>query len=98
PPLSTLFPYTTLFRSGRYYCSDDRKLLLFVCVARATLRKKMGGAHGHRDDRRVQERSENEKDDDEGHGLEHRRHFFDFVCACALDRKSTRLNSSHVEI
>src|SRR5438874_3805876 len=56
PPRSTLFPYTTLFRSG-----------LFLFVPRG-----------------FKEFKQEEADLAE-------------TCAC-LDRKSTRLNSSHVEI
>src|SRR5256885_16400571 len=59
PPRSTLFPYTTLFRSGRARCEAARQLA--------------GGQepHHHRGVRRQ--------------------------CARA-DRKSTRLNSSHLVI
>src|SRR5438874_8184731 len=61
PPRSTLFPYTTLFRS-----------------------QKQRGMHGvahpdHQDRRGDGDRSDHKKDDER-------------------DRKSTRLNSSHVEI
>src|SRR5690349_22691021 len=65
PPRSTLFPYTTLFRSQRL-CKISGKISLLVggVVAR------------HRDSRLVQT-------------PRHPR---------LLDRKSTRLNSSHVEI
>src|SRR2546430_17402077 len=59
PPRSTLFPYTTLFRSGD-----------FVAVAVADGLERAGGAEG--EDRAVQEGQ--------------------------LDRKSTRLNSSHSQI
>src|SRR5438874_8522390 len=55
PPRSTLFPYTTLFRSGVLYKAERGQLI--------SLRR---------------ERSETE--------------------VALLDRKSTRLNSSHVEI
>src|SRR5690349_23683008 len=65
PPRSTLFPYTTLFRSRRHRrtgqgvrTSDD--------VARAARRVELGGARG--------------------------------TARPPEDRKSTRLNSSHVEI
>src|SRR5690349_22710164 len=61
PPRSTLFPYTTLFRSGERARGPARQLL-----------PGLGAAHVHRPG-----------------------------CAGAAartDRKSTRLNSSHVEI
>src|SRR5256885_11971965 len=71
PPRSTLFPYTTLFRSARLRCSDARG----VRVRR--------GARGapHRAAAPVQER--------DVLGLDDRR---------IPDRKSTRLNSSHLVI
>src|SRR3712207_7400699 len=67
PPRSTLFPYTTLFRSGGY------AFVVFVVGAAglagvAGVGEAVGG------------------DDGCGHG------------AAALDRKSTRLNSSHANI
>src|SRR5690349_22659477 len=76
PPRSTLFPYTTLFRSGR-----------------GAGRGAAGRGHG---DRRVEHRDGEqarvdpvlrEDDHDPARGRE-----------AARDRKSTRLNSSHVEI
>src|SRR5690349_23635397 len=63
PPTSTLFPYTTLFRSGR---APGCRFLL-SCFAALILQLAAVEAHG----RRVN---------------------------AAKDRKSTRLNSSHVEI
>src|SRR2546430_12443327 len=68
PPRSTLFPYTTLFRSHGLFCLDDRALRRF--------RKLFSAYSGGR--RR--------------HGLPENEH--DVV----LDRKSTRLNSSHSQI
>src|SRR5438270_4327902 len=65
PPRSTLFPYTTLFRSQR-------------------------GEPLHRND---QERIDEDADDDAGDAVEHVG-----VFVYALDRKSTRLNSSHSQI
>src|SRR5688572_32749656 len=69
PPRSTLFPYTTLFRSG----ADARAGAV---------------ADGHHDDDR------GDADDD----AEHRQRGAHLVLADALDRKSTRLNSSHSQI
>src|SRR5256885_11569677 len=57
PPRSTLFPYTTLFRSS-FLAQDDIMRLIEGLV----------------------------------------RHFFHEVAGAALDRKSTRLNSSHLVI
>src|SRR5438874_6141160 len=66
PPRSTLFPYTTLFRSGPGIgCSDGRRV-------------------------RPGARRRDEARDVRGPGRHRRRR--------GRDRKSTRLNSSHVEI
>src|SRR5438477_7893554 len=59
PPRSTLFPYTTLFRSDRLNCVEDDR--------------RNGVAHGRRPAMR-------------------------FAEAPGPDRKSTRLNSSHMSI
>src|SRR2546429_4547012 len=52
PPRSTLFPYTTLFRSRKFFQADDIPLLLqierrdFVAHAREVLRRREGiGPH-----------------------------------------------------
>src|SRR5690349_23409479 len=76
PPRSTLFPYTTLFRSGRARrrAARDR-----VRARRRARRRLPRHARGVRSDRLHDERLL-----DEGPG--------------GGDRKSTRLNSSHVEI
>src|SRR5690606_39817046 len=92
PPFSALFPYTTLFRSGRSSCyTDSRKvggergrgpccldgLIHFHgCISQ-------GKPLGYCEECFV------------GFGL------FSFKClgqSCQGDRKSTRLNSSHVKI
>src|SRR5690349_24048192 len=64
PPRSTLFPYTTLFRSQRHDHGQHR-----LCDGR----RDQPGDHHHR--RRARD-----------------------LCGAGRDRKSTRLNSSHVEI
>src|SRR5690349_22191770 len=66
PPTSTLFPYTTLFRSHRHHL-DLLGALEDAVVDRHALRE-----------------AEDQVDHD--------------VAVPGLDRKSTRLNSSHVEI
>src|SRR5438874_9885494 len=71
PPRSTLFPYTTLFRSVREALPRDR--------AQEPLDRR--GAHGRR--RR---------------GRRGRVRAAVLLGPAARDRKSTRLNSSHVEI
>src|SRR2546430_13283319 len=75
PPRSTLFPYTTLFRSH-----IPLSLVLIGIVLRGsafTFWRYGGGAHGDREQRRW--------------GLL-------FAVASLIDRKSTRLNSSHSQI
>src|SRR5947209_20368224 len=72
PPTSTLFPYTTLFRSseGQVVAVRDRHV---KCIG-----AKLSGAGG-------------------GLGVE-RQDWFAFFIGQDLDRKSTRLNSSHANI
>src|SRR3712207_7782436 len=73
PPRSTLFPYTTLFRS----VLEHEQLAL---AGQADERP--AALERQRHPRRVLER---------GHGVDELRH-------ASLDRKSTRLNSSHANI
>src|SRR5690349_22679681 len=68
PPRSTLFPYTTLFRSDRIMLGD----ILTGCI-----RQRRGAA---------------------GRIFNRRRRRTSGPAAASGDRKSTRLNSSHVEI
>src|SRR5690625_6639962 len=65
PPRSTLFPYTTLFRSGSWQCADRR------CTPASGSVRRLRSPTG-RGTQQSRERTE--------------------------DRKSTRLNSSHVAI
>src|SRR3712207_8621797 len=75
PPRSTLFPYTTLFRSR-----VERDLHHLGLVARERRhRARIGRALGDDDVAGIDERLAHEVDD-------------------LLDRKSTRLNSSHANI
>src|SRR3712207_8936096 len=71
PPRSTLFPYTTLFRSRSLRCMEN---LLGICDCRQAARVGEFSAAGnaYADGRRT--------------------------TVGALDRKSTRLNSSHANI
>src|SRR2546421_4299505 len=75
PPRSTLFPYTTLFRSGRQAAAERG--------ARSPRRR--AGRASHRGDGRPAAAAR---------GLLHRVAHGEVV----LDRKSTRLNSSHDQI
>src|SRR5690242_21576726 len=70
PPRSTLFPYTTLFRSGRARQHESRGAALRTCRSR---RQRPMARNRHR------------------RGVEAARRR-------RLDRKSTRLNSSHMSI
>src|SRR5256885_13341639 len=77
PPRSTLFPYTTLFRSGLHGIDDDDAVLAFCD----------GAVLSGLDARRVVAvvtHGGNIRDVDHRH--------------LAADRKSTRLNSSHLVI
>src|SRR5262245_62516354 len=78
PPTSTLFPYTTLFRSPRRARRRDQGA---------------AGARAARDVDVLRRRVEPERDRRraEGHGIAR-------VPAAWADRKSTRLNSSHLGI
>src|SRR5690349_24074221 len=76
PPRSTLFPYTTLFRSVRRFCRDDNLATVWRNSEAAVPGK----------DRRLLRRNDGEFEQ-----LGRSR-------TSAEDRKSTRLNSSHVEI
>src|SRR5262245_63869831 len=81
PPTSTLFPYTTLFRSYLVADLDPVQILLLVHLARDG--PPVARQHGNRRRGRVD-------------GLHcHHRHA---VGADGEDRKSTRLNSSHLGI
>src|SRR5438876_2506990 len=82
PPRSTLFPYTTLFRSARHGGQHPAYSRLAVAVAH--------GMHGHHHGQAAGEQAEchdagkhDAREEMEGHGP---------------DRKSTRLNSSHPSI
>src|SRR5262245_63978749 len=85
PPISTLFPYTTLFRSKRVDLLIGRHRPELRGKRRAGPARHHDGGHdaadlaGHRDGHQV-------RDVDRGAEL------------LQLDRKSTRLNSSHLGI
>src|SRR3712207_8205014 len=89
PPRSTLFPYTTLFRSGadgRADLPDGGLLLPAGDVDGRSSRRRRGGAD-HLPLRRPAEPAEREDAAGAGGGV-----------PGAQDRKSTRLNSSHANI
>src|SRR2546430_10453298 len=86
PPRSTLFPYTTLFRSGDPlgpYRLGDRAAAFLQVPADHDLRWGLAVGAGDRGDGRVVERA--------GPGPA-------VAGDAAEDRKSTRLNSSHSQI
>src|SRR5207302_10979817 len=74
PPISTLFPYTTLFRSVRHERVADG--------GRELHEPRAAGLHRH----------------PLGHVARVERPGVDHLRAVGVDRKSTRLNSSHVKI
>src|SRR3712207_7177161 len=81
PPRSTLFPYTTLFRSGRRHLQGDQgRRAHLQRPVRAPRRAAVRMAHGRRAAHPRQGAAE---------GAGRDRH---------VDRKSTRLNSSHANI
>src|SRR3712207_7708350 len=88
PPRSTLFPYTTLFRSGgRVGGLEDGE------------RQLAGAAQGvWVFERRLGEEAVAQDDGYHDAPLVHRVHQEDGKLAVAEDRKSTRLNSSHANI
>src|SRR3712207_7702221 len=87
PPRSTLFPYTTLFRSG---------------PVGALEKKEIGGveeaAHGGEPEQRAIELSVAQQELDEDHGRVARDRGHAGEPGECEDRKSTRLNSSHANI
>src|SRR3712207_8137725 len=78
PPRSTLFPYTTLFRSGNVAGGRDR------VDDRHRLRLRIADGLGQDGGRAGEGGGEQQGADGKGHGR--------------VDRKSTRLNSSHANI
>src|SRR5687768_17728863 len=78
PPPSTLFPYTTLFRSRRSRRAGGRHARLLGDGARRPGSTWLGAAHGR-------DAPHARRPDRDGAGVRGRK----------LDRKSTRLNSSH---
>src|SRR2546429_7125456 len=83
PPRSTLFPYTTLFRSHR----DD-----YVCTFRygGTRRQHGESRNDCRGRRPVDDRGRRDHPLGDAQGRSRRAH-----ARVSVDRKSTRLNSSH---
>src|SRR2546430_2998023 len=82
PPRSTLFPYTTLFRSGRHHAAGEGVLAHQLADDRQRLAR-----IGELPAQEHHQREAEEEEDQRGHPVLH-----------AEDRKSTRLNSSHSQI
>src|SRR3712207_7995816 len=88
PPRSTLFPYTTLFRSD---VVERCRLVEHVVHVAAAVR---GGEDAEREgERGAQARAQRREGEDRGDAPGQREHAHEHV-----DRKSTRLNSSHANI
>src|SRR3712207_7987041 len=87
PPRSTLFPYTTLFRSDgrqREHAEHDHRHVADARVRHETLPIRLRERH---------ERAIEDADNGEG---DHQR--YELPRRIRQDRKSTRLNSSHANI
>src|SRR5260221_2349439 len=83
PPRSTLFPYTTLFRSTNFGGTTVRRSIRTFAVAAAlaaVVAATLGAAPSGAD------------------GVTNPKHFFWAAGQSPQDRKSTRLNSSHTVI
>src|SRR5690348_17806491 len=87
PPTSTLFPYTTLFRSGRGGDQDHRPHQQGLLAAARRRRARGEREEGRRGGLGVPVRRARRHARRQRRGAEH-----------PLDRKSTRLNSSHPSI
>src|SRR5205814_9780983 len=86
PPISTLFPYTTLFRSLLHLVAD-------VGVEGADVT-----ARARKEDRLLQRLHRRGKLERAIAGADLRHHHLDARSRALRDRKSTRLNSSHLGI
>src|SRR5207248_7602470 len=84
PPRSTLFPYTTLFRSGGHMVNTAKTgLMVVAAVLVALLAGFLWGSSGKSTIDRALQRSEL------------RNELLEARAGTQADRKSTRLNSSH---
>src|SRR2546422_7953746 len=87
PPRSTLFPYTTLFRSRRLalhaVVEDDCHVVLYVAAGLALEDAPAAARQREVHDRLI------------GHLVAPGRGFLELLAGDDGDRKSTRLNSSH---
>src|SRR3712207_8712260 len=93
PPRSTLFPYTTLFRSPRHHAGRERALVAVdVGDERLEGADALGQAGFQRPPLRRGEQAGNRVD------REGMQRIARAVGDAELDRKSTRLNSSHANI
>src|SRR5690606_41910182 len=93
PPSSTLFPYTTLFRSERGRHLGAGPVGRAVPQAVVRLRAEVGEEHGLEEVDLGPRRRDGQRRDAGGLERVEVRH-----PGVEVDRKSTRLNSSHVKI
>src|SRR5256885_12541159 len=89
PPRSTLFPYTTLFRSARTTVLKD---------SQPSSSSKTLGKYGGRGRQCTSTLTPGGLSKDISLSRERKQAEFEFQCGVLLDRKSTRLNSSHLVI
>src|SRR5207249_10027430 len=89
-PRSTLFPYTTLFRSrrGMVLVSEDRRRYGLILDKTIAFNLSLSSLAKLTKNRLI----------DQGLEFQKNNHFFQSLRVKAPDRKSTRLNSSHVSI
>src|SRR5207302_10009477 len=95
PPRSTLFPYTTLFRSSNGRARDPQVPRARTGEAPVIGARGLGRAAGRRSTRRGARRGRNAV---AGNGRRGGRAECTATGGRRRDRKSTRLNSSHVKI
>src|SRR3712207_8832773 len=89
PPRSTLFPYTTLFRSDRIVGLELCEVAVDCCITKAPCGGEKAGRSSVDRGKRGIKRSV---------AVDAKRIPLGIVTAPAKDRKSTRLNSSHANI
>src|SRR2546430_15633804 len=94
PPRSTLFPYTTLFRSPSGHPGSELGNHLDAHLP-GVLHHRLH--HGRLELRGDRVASAHARDDDDASALDGMGHFHGYHPGVA-DRKSTRLNSSHSQI
>src|SRR3712207_9156821 len=94
PPRSTLFPYTTLFRSEWELPTDERGRVTSLCAVPLPNGRILLADADRSGEVRLWDPATHRK----AATLYLSPYAVDAMCAVPLDRKSTRLNSSHANI